>query len=49
VHVAVRDTGIGIPDDKLDSTFEPFVQLRAGLSRTADGTGWRSAAIWRAE
>lgn len=39
VHIAVRDTGIGIPAGKLDSIFEPFVQVRAGLTRTADGTG----------
>ena len=39
VRVQVRDTGIGIPADQLDRIFEPFVQVRADLTRTAEGTG----------
>ena len=39
VRVHVRDTGIGIPHDQLDRIFEPFVQVRADLTRTAEGTG----------
>jgi PAS domain S-box-containing protein len=39
VHVRVRDTGIGIPEDKLETIFEPFVQVRGDLTRTAEGTG----------
>lgn len=39
VHIAVQDSGIGIPPDKLDTVFEPFVQVRADLTRTAEGTG----------
>ena len=39
VHVCVRDTGIGIPAGQLDRIFEPFVQVRADLTRTAEGTG----------
>jgi PAS domain S-box-containing protein len=39
VALQVRDTGIGIPADKLGAIFEPFVQVRADLTRTADGTG----------
>ncbi|HEY0035047.1 MAG TPA: ATP-binding protein [Longimicrobium sp.] len=35
----VADTGMGIPQDKLDAIFEPFVQLRSDLTRTAEGTG----------
>jgi signal transduction histidine kinase len=39
VAIRVRDTGIGIPADKLEVIFEPFVQVRADLTRTAEGTG----------
>jgi PAS domain S-box-containing protein len=39
VEIHVRDTGIGIPRDKLESIFEPFVQLDAGLTRKTQGTG----------
>lgn len=39
VSLKVRDTGIGIAADKLESIFEPFVQVRADLTRTAEGTG----------
>jgi signal transduction histidine kinase len=37
--VHVRDTGIGISGDKLEAIFEPFVQVRSDLTRTAEGTG----------
>ncbi len=39
VAVHVHDTGIGIPEEKLQAVFEPFVQVRADLTRTAEGTG----------
>jgi len=35
----VSDTGMGIPADKLEAIFEPFVQVRSDLTRTAEGTG----------
>jgi signal transduction histidine kinase len=38
-YLRVSDTGIGIPIDRLDAVFEPFVQVRAGLTRTHEGTG----------
>ncbi len=39
VQVRVRDTGIGIAADKLESIFDPFVQVRADLTRPHEGTG----------
>jgi len=39
VEIRVIDTGIGIPQDKLETIFEPFVQLDRTLTRTASGTG----------
>ena len=37
--VQVRDSGVGIPADKLEKIFEPFVQLDRGQSASAVGTG----------
>lgn len=39
VQLHVRDTGMGIPADRLETIFEPFVQVRSDLTRTAEGTG----------
>ncbi len=39
VKLRVRDTGIGIPDEKRDLIFEPFVQVGRTLSRQVEGTG----------
>ena len=35
----VTDTGIGIPESKLESIFEPFVQVDRSLSNPGEGTG----------
>ncbi len=37
--IAVRDTGIGIPPERLEEIFEPFVQLKPTHSRPSSGLG----------
>ncbi|HEV7837597.1 MAG TPA: ATP-binding protein, partial [Gemmatimonadaceae bacterium] len=39
LYICVRDTGQGIPADKLDAIFEPFVQVNRDYSSTHEGTG----------
>src|SRR5688500_17561608 len=39
VAIMIEDEGLGISSDKLETIFEPFVQLSSGLTRTADGSG----------
>ena len=39
VAIRVRDSGIGIPDDKLRTIFDPFVQVDKRLTRTTEGVG----------
>ena len=38
-HVTVRDTGIGIPPDRIDHLFQSFTQVDASTSRRYGGTG----------
>lgn len=39
IKISVRDTGVGIPADRLDSIFGEFTQADATINRTHGGTG----------
>ena len=39
VRVSVRDTGVGIPTDKLDKVFDRFFQVESSLTRQSEGMG----------
>ena len=39
LEIAVRDTGIGIPTDRMDKLFESFSQVDASTTRRYGGTG----------
>ncbi|MGQ0715311.1 MAG: sensor histidine kinase [Gemmatimonadaceae bacterium] len=39
VELRVRDTGVGIPEDRQRSIFEPFVQAGRALNRPDEGVG----------
>jgi signal transduction histidine kinase len=39
LYICVKDTGQGIPADKLDAIFEPFVQVNRDYASKHEGTG----------
>jgi len=39
IRLSIKDTGIGIPEDKLDKIFERFVQVDKSFSRRSEGSG----------
>ncbi|MGG6297318.1 response regulator [Leptolyngbya sp. AN02str] len=39
IRCSVRDTGVGIPSDRMNRLFQPFCQVDSSISRTYGGTG----------
>mgnify|MGYP003390377236 FL=1 len=37
--IEIQDTGIGIPEDKIEMIFEEFRQVSEGIGRNYEGSG----------
>lgn len=47
VEIVIADTGIGMPAGKLDTLFQPFVQIDSSLGRKYEGSGLGLAMVRR--
>ncbi len=47
LHVCVSDTGVGIPEDKIDHVFQRFTQTDASYTRQFEGAGLGLAIVKR--
>ncbi|MBL4930337.1 HAMP domain-containing histidine kinase [Clostridium sp. YIM B02565] len=45
IFISIEDTGIGIPEDKLDMIFEKFTQVNKSLTRNHEGSGMGLALV----
>ena len=47
LHIAIRDTGIGISPENISKLFQPFIQIDSALNRQYQGTGLGLALVKR--